>query len=155
MWKFYQKYRGCLIFSLKNYSPVFSFGKCFPGFPFNWSRTKEIKCRSCFFLFRFDWTEARITIHVLKILVLQQCYVKFTLDGCVTLSLLFCCCLFVFVFNPEHLKLSMHIFHTVLYTFPMVLTRRICLKNKSLVGDHFLYSHDLNVWFRDDIVRRN
>ena len=25
----------------------------------------------------------------------------------------------------------------------------------SLVGDHFLYSHDLNVWFRDDIVRRN
>ena len=49
----------------------------------------------------------------------------------------------------------MHILHTVLYTFPKVLTRRICLTNKSLVGDHFLYSHDLNVWFRDDIVRRN
>ena len=25
----------------------------------------------------------------------------------------------------------------------------------SLVGDHCLYSHDLNVWFRGDIVRRN
>ena len=25
----------------------------------------------------------------------------------------------------------------------------------SLVGDLFLYSHDLNVWFRGDIVRRN
>ena len=83
-----------------NYSPVFSFGKCFPGFPFNWSRIKEIKSRSLFFLFTFDWTEARITIHVLNILVLQQCYVKFTLDGCVPLSLLFCCCLFVFCFQP-------------------------------------------------------
>ena len=79
-----------------SYSPVFSFGKCFPRFPFNWSRTKEIKSRSCFSLFRFDWTEARITIHVLNILVLQQCCIKFTLDGCVTLSLLFCCCLFVY-----------------------------------------------------------
>ena len=25
----------------------------------------------------------------------------------------------------------------------------------SLVGDHSLYSHDLNVWYRDDIVGRN
>ena len=25
----------------------------------------------------------------------------------------------------------------------------------SFIGDHFLYSHDLNVWFRGDIVRRN
>ena len=25
----------------------------------------------------------------------------------------------------------------------------------SLVGDQLLYSHDLNVWFRGDIVRRN
>ena len=82
-----------------SYSPVFSFGKCFPGFPFNWSRTKEIKCRSCFFLFRFDWTEARITLHVLNILATQQCCVKFTLDDYVTLSLL-CCCWFVFHFSP-------------------------------------------------------
>ena len=82
------------------YSPVFFFGKCFPGFLFDWSRTTEIKCRSCFFLFRLDWTEARITIHVLNILVPQQYCVKFTLDGCVTLSLLFCSCLFVFCFQP-------------------------------------------------------
>ena len=107
--KYCLHYTGCLIFSLKkivgktrvvSYSPVFSFGKCFPGFPFNWSRTKEIKCRSCFFLFRFDWTEARITIHVLNISVPQQHCVKFTLDDCVTLSLLCCCCLFVFHFSP-------------------------------------------------------
>ena len=25
----------------------------------------------------------------------------------------------------------------------------------SSIGDHFLYSHDLNVWFRGDTVRRN
>ena len=25
----------------------------------------------------------------------------------------------------------------------------------SLVGDHFLCSHDINEWFRGDIVRRN
>ena len=78
-----------------SYSPVFSFGKCFPGFPLNWSKTKETKCRSCFFLFRFDWAEARITIHVLNILVLKQCCIKFTLDGCVNtvfiILLLFVC----------------------------------------------------------------
>ena len=28
-------------------------------------------------------------------------------------------------------------------------------KKGSLVGDHFLYSHDLNVWFRGDIVGRS
>ena len=72
-----------------SYSPVFSFiSKCFPGFPFNWSRTKEIKCRNCFFPFRLDW---------------------------------YTC------------------------TFPRVLTRRIWLTNKSLVGDHFLYSCALNL----------
>ena len=94
-----------------SYSPVFSFGKWFPGFPFNWSRAKEIKNRSCLFLFRFDWTEARITIHVLNILVLQQCCIKFTLDGCVTLSLLFCCCLFVcFLFSTLNTWKSVCIF---------------------------------------------
>ena len=30
-------------------------------------------------------------------------------------------------FNPLHPNISMHILHTVLYTFPNVLTRRICL----------------------------
>ena len=29
--------------------------------------------------------------------------------------------------NPLHPKISMHILHTVFYTFPKVLTRRFCL----------------------------
>ena len=29
--------------------------------------------------------------------------------------------------NPLHPNISMYIFHTVFYTFPKVLTRRICL----------------------------
>ena len=40
----------------------------------------------------------------------------------------------------------------------MVMTRRICLmikSFKSLVGIYFLYSHNLNLWFRSGIVRRN
>ena len=37
-----------------------------------------------------------------------------------------------------------------------MLTRRICLRIKSFFfGDHFLYTCNLNVWFRGDIVRRN
>ena len=49
----------------------------------------------------------------------------------------------------------MHILHTVLYTFFKVRMRRICLTMKTFFSDHFLYSHDLNVRFRGDIVRRN
>ena len=52
----------------------------------------------------------------------------------------------------------MYILHTVLYTFPLVLTRRICasiLSRASWIGDHFLYSHYLSVWFKSDTVRRN
>ena len=37
-------------------------------------------------------------------------------------------------FNPSQPNNSMHIFHTALYTFPKMLTRRICLKVKSLFG---------------------
>ena len=33
--------------------------------------------------------------------------------------------------NPLHPNISMHILHTVLYTFPMVLTRRISLTIQS------------------------
>ena len=36
--------------------------------------------------------------------------------------------------NPLHPNISMHILHTVLYTFPTVLTRRICLTIKSFSG---------------------
>ena len=34
-------------------------------------------------------------------------------------------------FNPLHLNIRMHILHTVLYTFPKVLKKRICLTIKS------------------------
>ena len=48
-------------------------------------------------------------------------------------------------FNPLHPNISIHSLYTFLYTFPLVLTRRICLAIKaSLVGDHLLYSYDLN-----------
>ena len=36
------------------------------------------------------------------------------------------------LFNPLRPKISMHILHTALNTFPKVLTRRICLPIKSL-----------------------
>ena len=45
--------------------------------------------------------------------------------------------------NPLHPNISLHILHTVLYTFLKVLTRRFCSTTKnSLVCDHFLYSHE-------------
>ena len=47
----------------------------------------------------------------------------------------------------------MHILRTVLYTFCKVWTKRIC--RASLVGDHFLYSPDLNVQFKGDAAGRN
>ena len=60
------------------------------------------------------------------------------------------------ILNLLHPNISLQILHTVLYTFPGVLTRWTSFTCKScLVGDHFLYSPDLNVWFRDDIIRRN
>ena len=40
--------------------------------------------------------------------------------------------IFLFIFNPLHPNISMHILHTVLYTFPKVLTGRICLINQEL-----------------------
>ena len=58
-------------------------------------------------------------------------------------------------FNLLHPNISMYISITVLPTFPKVLTRRICLKVKNFFGDHDLYSRDLDVWFRGDVVRRN
>ena len=48
----------------------------------------------------------------------------------------------------------MHVLHTVLYTFPNALARRICLPIKSFLPwwpfPLFLY-----VWFRSDIIGRN
>ena len=60
------------------------------------------------------------------------------------------------VIRPLHPNISIQILHTLLYIFLLVLTRRIYLKIKaSCVGDHFLYSHDLNEWFSHITVRRN
>ena len=56
--------------------------------------------------------------------------------------------------NPLRPNVSMYILHAVRFTFPKVLMRRICLV-KSIFGDHVLHSHDCDVWFRADIVRRN
>ena len=54
--------------------------------------------------------------------------------------------------NPLLPNISMHILLAVLYTFPEVPTRRICLTIKIfLVGDYFLYSRE----FRVVIVKRN
>ena len=63
---------------------------------------------------------------------------------------------FVYVITWPQGYISIHILHTLLYKFLLVLTRRIYLKIKaSCVGDHFLYSHDLNEWFSSITVRRN
>ena len=52
--------------------------------------------------------------------------------------------------NPLHPNISMHILRTVICSFPKMLTWRTCQTIKSfslaLVGDPFLYSHNLNVW---------
>ena len=45
--------------------------------------------------------------------------------------------------NPLHPNINMHILHTIIHTFLIILTRRICLKIKSLVY-HLLYSQGLN-----------
>ena len=57
--------------------------------------------------------------------------------------------------NSLHPNISLQVFHTVLYTFPMVLIMRICLTKNFSSLDHFLYSCDLNVWFKGDTVGRN
>ena len=52
--------------------------------------------------------------------------------------------------NPLHPNNSIYTRHTGPYTFPGVLMRRICFTiqtRASLVGDHFLYSLHLNVFF--------
>ena len=63
---------------------------------------------------------------------------------------------FVPPFTSLHPYIGIHILHTVLCTFTKALTRRICLTIKHfLPEDHFFYSHDINMWFNSDIVRRN
>ena len=52
--------------------------------------------------------------------------------------------------NTLHSNISKYILHTVLYTHPKVLKRRFFFKSRvSLVGDHFLSSHDCAIhgWY--------
>ena len=49
----------------------------------------------------------------------------------------------------------MHILHTVLYTFPNVLARRICLTIMMFFSELLFPSHDLNVLFMGDGEMRN
>ena len=47
--------------------------------------------------------------------------------------------------NPLHSYIRKGILHTILYTFPKVLTRRICATiNSYLAAGNFLYSRDFN-----------
>ena len=51
------------------------------------------------------------------------------------------------MFKPFTPKISMHILHTVLYTFPLGTDKENLLENQELlygVSDHFLHSHGLN-----------
>ena len=58
------------------------------------------------------------------------------------------------ILNHLHPNISMHIPLNIFYTFPNVLKRRICFTIKSFSSwfNHFLYSHDLNLWFWGDMV---
>ena len=58
--------------------------------------------------------------------------------------------------NPLLSNISMHILHTYSIHFLRFWKGEFVQQSRaSLVGDRFIYSHDLNVWIRDDIVRRN
>ena len=49
----------------------------------------------------------------------------------------------LYTFHPD---ISIHLLHTVLFTFPVVVTGRICLKIRSFLdSDHFLFSHGLSL----------
>ena len=55
--------------------------------------------------------------------------------------------------NHLHHNISMHILHTLLYTFLWHWQGECALSSKAfLSSDHFLYSLDLNVWFSSETV---
>ena len=86
-----------------------------------------------------------------KELQLLECFKNF-----LGVSYLDKCSADVWTTPPFRVGDRLHILHAFHHTLLKVLTRKICLTIKSfIVGDHFLYSCDLNVWFRGDIVRRN
>ena len=53
------------------------------------------------------------------------------------------------------LNISIYILHAPLCTFPLVLTRKICLTSKASQGGDLLYPYDLNERFKSIIVERN
>ena len=56
-------------------------------------------------------------------------------------------------YQMSTLNISMHILHSVFYTFPKILTRKICLTIWCFFSFWwFPYSLDLNVWFESDTV---
>ena len=58
-------------------------------------------------------------------------------------------------FHPLHPDISFHILHTVLYNFLRCWQGELVEQSKaSLVGDHFLHSHELTALFRGDADRR-
>ena len=63
------------------------------------------------------------------------------------------------LFNLLHANISMHILHTVPYTFLKVLIRRICLTIKGLILRLMTISFILTVLMNDSVVlitvRRN
>ena len=64
---------------------------------------------------------------------------------------------FLIISNPLHPNISMHILHTVLYTFPKLLRRRICWIITSFFINWWLFPLFLwpYKWYLGDIVRRN
>ena len=44
--------------------------------------------------------------------------------------------------NPLHPNISIHILYTLLYTFPLVLTRRICLTLTVMSFTHTILKND-------------
>ena len=60
----------------------------------------------------------------------------------------------------SHPGISIHILHTVLSTFPMVLTKKFCLTINQELSNlvmvyYFYYSYDLYIWFKSETVTRN
>ena len=58
-------------------------------------------------------------------------------------------------FDPFHPNVSMHILHTVLYTFLEGADKENMFHNQKLFNLVILYSRNLNVWIKADIIRRN
>ena len=58
--------------------------------------------------------------------------------------------------NPLYPGISVHILHTVLYTFPMIRKENFFQQSRaSWVDDHFLNSHDFCAWLSSDTAKIN